>query len=368
MKIIHLVLGKANPDRMNGVNKVVHSLSQAQKENGAEVAIWGISNTPDQPTYNRAVETVIFQKQAFRFSVSTPLAVAIQNCSTDTVFHIHGGFIPEFYAVAKCLAKRGIEYVFTPHGSYNTVAMQKSQWSKKIYMALFENTVLKNAKAIHCIGESEKEVLRGTAWFKKAVLVPNGFSGTSVESGIGQVRSLVFGFCGRLDEHTKGLDLLIQAFAKFALNNRTASLKLIGDGQDREQLEAMANELGCASQVTFTGALFGDEKWAALSECNVFFHPSRNEGLPTAVLEAAGLGIPCVVSTESNMAGYINQWNAGIGMETNSVESLVEAMEAMAQNVRDNALKPISENALAMVRQEFDWNNIGLQLQEAYAA
>jgi hypothetical protein len=45
-KIIHLVLGKANPDRMNGVNKVAHNQAIALFELGCDVEIWGITKTP----------------------------------------------------------------------------------------------------------------------------------------------------------------------------------------------------------------------------------------------------------------------------------------------------------------------------------
>ena len=39
-KIVHLVLGKANPERMNGVNKVAHALAATQKDFGYDVEVW----------------------------------------------------------------------------------------------------------------------------------------------------------------------------------------------------------------------------------------------------------------------------------------------------------------------------------------
>ena len=45
MKIIHAVLGKANPDRMNGVNKVAHQLAKTQQGMGHEVTVWGIASS-----------------------------------------------------------------------------------------------------------------------------------------------------------------------------------------------------------------------------------------------------------------------------------------------------------------------------------
>ena len=43
MEIIHLVMGKANPQRMNGVNKVVYQLATKQAEAGIKVQVWGFT-------------------------------------------------------------------------------------------------------------------------------------------------------------------------------------------------------------------------------------------------------------------------------------------------------------------------------------
>ena len=46
MEIIHIILGKANPERMNGVNKVVHEMASNQTQRGYEVMVWGITTNP----------------------------------------------------------------------------------------------------------------------------------------------------------------------------------------------------------------------------------------------------------------------------------------------------------------------------------
>jgi len=43
MNIIHLVLGKANPNRMNGVNKVANQLATTMTNLNKEVELWGIA-------------------------------------------------------------------------------------------------------------------------------------------------------------------------------------------------------------------------------------------------------------------------------------------------------------------------------------
>jgi len=63
MEIIHIVLGKANPDRMNGVNKVVYQLATKQVEFGENVSVWGIAKDKDTNYGERNFETRLFIKK-----------------------------------------------------------------------------------------------------------------------------------------------------------------------------------------------------------------------------------------------------------------------------------------------------------------
>ena len=71
MKIIHLVLGKANPLRMNGVNKLVHEMATTQQEMGYNVNLWGITENPihDYPprNYRTVLFPSLFQQNEFRY-------------------------------------------------------------------------------------------------------------------------------------------------------------------------------------------------------------------------------------------------------------------------------------------------------------
>jgi hypothetical protein len=59
MEIIHLVLGKANPQRMNGVNKVVFEMATKQADNGFAIQVWGIAKDTTHNYPNRSFITKI---------------------------------------------------------------------------------------------------------------------------------------------------------------------------------------------------------------------------------------------------------------------------------------------------------------------
>jgi glycosyltransferase involved in cell wall biosynthesis len=92
---------------------------------------------------------------------------------------------------------------------------------------------------------------------------------------------------GRLSA-VKGYDRLLEAFALVVTGGITADLWLVGDGPERERLEARAAALGLESRVHFAGYQAEPYPWMRFAA--VFAQSSRREGLPVAVLEAAACG------------------------------------------------------------------------------
>jgi glycosyltransferase involved in cell wall biosynthesis len=101
---------------------------------------------------------------------------------------------------------------------------------------------------------------------------------------------------GRLS-HVKGQDLLLSAFARVLHDHPSARLELVGDGGEREALEALATSLGIAGAVSFLGALSPEAVRQRLWKATVAVLPSRSEGLPLSLLEAFGAGVPMVATS-----------------------------------------------------------------------
>jgi glycosyltransferase involved in cell wall biosynthesis len=130
MGIVHLILGKANPEKMNGVNKVVYNIATKQAENRQDVEVWGISENTEINYPERNFKTKIFKRKKNPFSIPEDLQKEIINSGGSTVFHLHGGWIPVFSSLSRFLRKHKFNYIITPHGAYNAVAMQKSMITK----------------------------------------------------------------------------------------------------------------------------------------------------------------------------------------------------------------------------------------------
>ena len=360
MEVIHIVLGKANPERMNGVNKVVHQLATKQVNFDVKASVWGITNDKEKNYGERNFETQLFLKQRNPFAISEELKSAIIGKKGKVIFHLHGGWIPVFYSLAKLLDKHKIQFVFTPHGAYNTIAMTRSSWSKKLYFSLFEKKLLNRTSKIHCIGKSEVKGLKKIFENKKSILLPYGYENNkaiTIENTANA--NIVFGFIGRLDIYTKGLDTLIQAFAEFKKSLPEAQLWIVGDSSEKYILENLIKGKSLEKNVILYGSKFGAEKEDLLQKMDIFVHPSRNEGLPLSVIEAASFGKPCIVTDATNIGTQIMNCRAGISIYSQSSTQLYEAMQKMF-SVWENpaAFKEMQENAIRMVKENYNWKKL----------
>lgn len=105
-------------------------------------------------------------------------------------------------------------------------------------------------------------------------------------------RPIVLGTVANLDVPYKGHDLVIRALASLGSLKEQFVYRLIGPG-DPDRLKRLAADLGVIDQLDITGPYSHEKVPAALDDIDIYLQPSRQEGLPRAVIEAMARG--CVV-------------------------------------------------------------------------
>lgn len=120
-------------------------------------------------------------------------------------------------------------------------------------------------------------------------------------------RTPVVGFLGRLAP-IKDIDLFLDTLAVLS-HTRPIQGLICGDGQQREQAEFRAAELGL--RVHFTGFIPAAE---ALAQMDVLLMTSRNEGQPLSAIEAASAGVPVVAPPVGGLADLI-RWQGVVGAD-----------------------------------------------------
>lgn len=139
----------------------------------------------------------------------------------------------------------------------------------------------------------------------------------------------VFIAVGRL-HRAKGFDTLLDAFARVrqTLDSR---LIILGEGEDRDRLEAQAASLGIDRVVHMPGQV--SNPWAYMARCDAFVLSSRWEGFVNALLEALALGLP-VVATDchSSPREILKSGDYGKLVPVDDSASLSEAMLETIRN------------------------------------
>lgn len=98
----------------------------------------------------------------------------------------------------------------------------------------------------------------------------------------------------------KNMEMLIKCLPGIGMDN--LFLFIIGDGSSKEDfvyinhLRELTRRLDLNHRVIFTGWLGKEELWKMYLAADLFVLPSKSEGMPNAILEALGLGLPCIGS------------------------------------------------------------------------
>ena len=117
--------------------------------------------------------------------------------------------------------------------------------------------------------------------------------------------------------HQKGYDIMLDVFAKACAARGDLRLYIIGDGPDREALEAQAGELGIADRVFFLGNQ--PNPYCYMARMDAFLSTSRYEGQPLNIMEAMAVGLPLYCSKN------LEQYTEGLVGREDLVQALIEA-------------------------------------------
>jgi glycosyltransferase involved in cell wall biosynthesis len=87
-----------------------------------------------------------------------------------------------------------------------------------------------------------------------------------------------------------------------------------------------------------------------------------------AVLEAASIGLPLLISVETNMSEYVSKHEAGFVVAPNDPPTIAKGFLRCAKAAEGGELVRWGKNSLSMVSTEFDWSVIaGRVVAELYS-
>jgi glycosyltransferase involved in cell wall biosynthesis len=162
-----------------------------------------------------------------------------------------------------------------------------------------------------------------------------------------------FVYVGRLRAE-KGVDLLLHAFAAALPSSPGSSLRVVGDGPQRAELERLAGDLGLGESISFVGWIPPERVSGELVGAWALVAPSRwAEPLGLSAIEAAVHGVPVIASAAGGFLETVEPGVTGMLFERNDAEALATCLRAVAQGQVFPG-QALAEEAVERLRNRYD--------------
>ena len=172
-------------------------------------------------------------------------------------------------------------------------------------------------------------------------------------------------YFGRMDIHTKGIDLLIAAFAEIAPEHPDIRLKLAGRGTPEQlaSVRGLARRAGLEGRVEVIGNVEEEQKGELLRRALVVCIPSRYEGWCMVAVEAAAAGKAVLGTNIDGLRDAVRHNETGVLVPPDDVGALAAGMRAL---VADDPRRRSLGAAGRAWAGRFDWDRLAEDLENVY--
>lgn len=254
-----------------------------------------------------------------------PVGVLSTLFGRDPVWHIDDLFAPFCLVMAVLGLLSGRIVIICPHGMLD-------RWALRNGRAGMKRAALKAMNALARIGRLHVHALNAAEARKAGVLVPNALRieviPNSVPADILATRAklkrrnkrtgpVVVGYMSRISPKKNQMAMIhLAAHLRQSVPETYADMVFRIDGQveDATYSETLTTEIARLSledKVTFGGPVAFEDRAACLSGYDIFFFPSKSEGMPYVILEAMALGVPPLASHRSS-CGFVSAYGGRV--------------------------------------------------------
>jgi glycosyltransferase involved in cell wall biosynthesis len=359
----------------------------ALEDSGLSLSVAGLVRWLNQIDYSTVVRTVRYDEAmlaavdgkliGYRMS-KTPLGLRLkasgelldaltEDGAKGCIIHAHGLWLmPNVYpSWAKRRSPGKVKLIHSAHGMLGTPALKFSRMRKRAFWLLLQRRALETADCLHATAPSEYEEFRALGLRAPVAIIPHGIdlpNISDVPRSTGQTRTMLS--LGRI-HHKKGLDRLVQAWARLEPRFPDWQLRIVGPaerGHDAE-LRGLVGQLGL-QRLSIEGPVYGDAKTALYRTADVFVLPSLHENFSMTVAEALSAEVP-VISTNGAPWSGLDAERCGWWIQ--------QGVDALTQTLGNAMLLPRSE-LIAMgargrqwMARDFGWRKAAEEMGEVYS-
>ncbi|WOJ98295.1 glycosyltransferase [Congregibacter brevis] len=354
--------------RIGGTEQVIRNLVESTDPKTIEMSIFCIEE-PLGPWGVLLERTGIqidvhARKPGFDLKLVLALRKHILRHNVDIV-HCHQ-YTPWVYGAFAAFGTRAC-VIFTEHGRfYPDSASPKRRFVNPV-LTVF-------TKRITAISEATKQALGRYEYIspKRIQVVYNGLKPVSVEntasakirSSLGiQDTSIVLGSVARFDP-IKNHKMMLDAFRIVVDKHPDTKLLLIGDGEERANIETHAREIGLESNLVLPGYISAPSAW--LGAIDVFLLSSLSEGTSMTLLEAMSLAKPSVVTNVGGNPEIVINGETGYVTPSGDANQFAKAVLHLIENSAE--YDRMGSQAASRFRQNFLNTTMARAYCECYQA
>jgi glycosyltransferase involved in cell wall biosynthesis len=296
-------------------------------------------------------------------TVGTKIRALIATTHADVV-HAHG-YKADIYCYFALRCQR-VARVSTCHTWYD------NDWKVTLYGKI-DRFVLRSFDGVVAVSdEVKRELLQAGVAAEKVSLIRNGidltpFAGADPtfrdELEPGHPERMIVGLVGRLSKE-KGVDVFVRAAALVVQQMPETRFVVIGDGEDRELLEALIDELGVRFSVRLVGPRSGMA--SIYASLDVMVSASRKEGLPIAILEGLASARPLIATPVGAVASVVRDGETGILIAPGDHVLLAATIMRLLEDAE--LRRKLGEAGRKVIAEEFSAMRMTAEYLQVYAA
>lgn len=240
----------------------------------------------------------------------------------DGVTHLHAHFSTNSTTVAMLVRELGgPDFSFTVHGPDELLTPVENSTREKVARAKFVACISHFARSQVMLFSDQDD-------WGKLQIVHCGIVPTAYGRRPRAPNGKHILFVGRLAA-VKGVPLLLEAVSALRGGHPDLKVTIVGDGPDRDRLEAQVAELGLAEVVEFLGYQSQAAVAGILEGVDMLVLPSFAEGVPVVLMEAMATRRPVIATRVAGIPELVEDGVSGILVPPGNVAALIAAIEQL---------------------------------------
>ncbi|WP_438027733.1 glycosyltransferase family 4 protein [Sorangium sp. So ce233] len=372
LRIVHAVSSLNG----GGMEHFVLRLAEAQRRHGHDASILALRGGPlEDLARQRALPLTVLRGRLPSRVAHTALAFARRR---PHIIHAHNPTSLHYATVGKLLTRARL--VFTDHAQTRGIIRVPSRFEwretdavvgcsqdtadKSGAVGVASNiSVIHNGIDITPARRAREEVRAELGFDAGAASAPAASPEAAAPAPAAASGGVFLGIMPAAFHPVKGHDVLLRALARLRDRGVVVTVLIVGDGDERDRIHGLARELGIhGKEARFLG--FRKDVPDLLAAADFFVLPSRDEGLPLAVLEAMARRLPVVVTPVGGVPEVVRNEQHGLLVPVDAPDALADAIERLA---RDPALgRRLGEAGHVRVRDDFSFEKMTRKYEQLY--